>query len=684
MRGENLVSLRTFVQWCHCSQGPMTVAVNDICPSHGCGHYRCAYCHISKPRKAKHNGQVTQTAGWPRPNAAETPQIGSVKDSSLPKDSAKQSGFQNSALSALQQEPTKDPEELPRSDLKLIGHSSVNNETEEDQHILPDAGGSKNSDVPFHDRREIFLEQSDSQQADQSMPQSSHALMPQKEPIPNLNLETGHHSCITDRTKRVSNHSPKDNPSSTKPRPVISLVSAWLESIQEHQDFSAIARACKGFGDQELEDTNGQQSQRNGAVSDCRDSAKKAHYARGKQKTSTLGGSQGESSSAKLKQATQSRGSSTKHSLFACSFFKRDKRLYSACSNTRISSIGHLAEHLRKFHCRGEACCHSCWITFEDMGVLEAHATDGTCQPTNGKAPDTLEMPRTKNRSPWDKWYDIFRQLFPGVDPPDSPYWQSYEPTAAELVAYIRTNLPAMQVENVETVLDSVHTLYASFLRAAAESLNTQQSTSAFSSGSNEEGRSTRNTASESHQTHVGRSWTIPSSSAPTNGRESSLSQPTPSSLGGGEELTSHTSHSRQLVEARQHVPSLLPACPQSSEESSSPLTVVGPAFHIEMAPEEHVLDDTSFATPMTEAGSETDSREATDSIRPGDALYQPGNGFDFAGPCPEELQPGRYDPENLGFEPYTLLEPGQQFDSAENVQLEDFELGEFLNIEGS
>lgn len=336
------------------------MAVNDIYPSHNCGHYRCAYCHIKKPRRAKHNGQRPQTTGRLPPNTAQMPQIGSVKDTSLPQSSLEQSGLKNSAQPVLQQEHTKNCEELPSSDLKPTGQSAAKNGTEEDQRISADAGGSKSSDAPIHDCREIVLEPADSQQADQSMSQSSQDSIPQKESTPNLNFETGHYSCVIGENESVTNHSLKDKSTSPKIRPGLSLVSAWLESIQEYQDFSPVVRACKGFGDQEVEDTNDQQSQRKGTASDCRDSAKKAHYARGKQKTSTLGGSQGESSSAKLNQATQSRGSSTKHSHFACSFFKRDKRLYSSCSNTRISSIGHLTEHLRKYHCRGEACCHSC------------------------------------------------------------------------------------------------------------------------------------------------------------------------------------------------------------------------------------------------------------------------------------------------------------------------------------
>lgn len=185
-----------------------------------------------------------------------------------------------------------------------------------------------------------------------------------------------------------------------------------------------------------------------------------------------------------------------------------------------------------------------------------------------------------------------------------------------------------MQVENVETVLDSVHALYASFIHTNAESSNMQQPTSRFSPGSNEEGRSTTNTDSESHQTHAESSWTISSTSAPTHGWKSSASQPTPSSLGG--ELILHTAYSRQAVEARQRVPSLDTTCPQPSEESSSPLTVViDPTSHPEMAPEEHLLDGTNFATPILEAGSETRSRDPIDNIEPVDALHQPGNNFD-------------------------------------------------------
>ncbi|KAK8127783.1 hypothetical protein PG984_008891 [Apiospora sp. TS-2023a] len=665
MRGANLASLPTFYQW------DLLRLYNGFV-------------------KSKRNGQRTQTTGWLRPNAAEIPQTGGVKDTSHPKGSVEQSGSKNSAQPALQKESTKNYEELPSSDPKPIGQSSVESGTEDEPRISGGARGSNSLDAPIPDSREKVVKQPCSQHADQSRSQDSQDLMPQTGSTPNINLKNGHHSSSDGENKSVNYQSVKDRSPSPKIRPVLSMVSAWLESIQEHQDFSEIVRACKGFGDQEVEDTNGHQSQRDGTASECRDGAKKAHYARGKQKTSTLGGSQGESSSAKLKNATQSSDSRTKNFLFACSFFKKDKRLYSSCSNTRISSIGHLAEHLRKFHCRGEACCHSCWITFGDMELLAAHATSGSCQPTNGKPPDTLEMPRTQKRSPEQKWYDIFRQLFPNVpkeEEPKSPYWQSYEPTAAELIAYIRTNLPTelirtAQVENIETVLGSVTALCESFLHNNADSSSMQQLTPASSSSSNDEGRSATNTASESHQTHVGSSWTVPSNLAPTHGRESSLSQPTPSSLGG--ELTLHTAHSRQAVEARQQVPSLLPAFPQSSEGSSSPLTVVGPAFHSEMVPEENLSDGTDYATPIVDAGSETNSRQTSDAIRPGDALYQPGNDFDFAGPCPEDLQPGQVDLETLNFEPHILFEPEQEFDSAENVRLEEFEFDEFLNIDGS
>ncbi|KAK8010862.1 hypothetical protein PG990_009827 [Apiospora arundinis] len=416
---------------------------------------------------------------------------------------------------------------------------------------------------------------------------------------------------------------------------VPSLVSAWLESIQEHQDYSAIARACKGFWDQELDNADGPETRREATASLIGNDAPKPHGNRGKRKAAILDGSQGESSSTKPKLSAQSHGSANKGPPFACPFFKKDRHAYSSCSNTKIHKINHVAEHLRKVHELGDTTCPDCWGPFEGPEQLADHKASNTCQPTNGTPVHELVVPKTKNQAPRDKWYIIFRQLFPQTDPPESPFWQPYEPSATELFTHIERNLPAelsgtIPEEHVKTVVQRVRTLWDNFRNTNVEFLNTQQATPAFSFGSVDETSSVTNASSlAEHQVCVERFLKMRSSPARGPERDSSRSRPTPKPS--GVELTLPAAHNdRQIMEGPQPFDFPPSTFIEVSGASSSSYFAFGPGLHIGESPEEHRSNGMSSIS--VEASPGTNSQMITHDMFPNHTMHETIGNFDLTG----------------------------------------------------
>ncbi|KAK6828211.1 hypothetical protein PG987_011552 [Apiospora arundinis] len=179
------------------------------------------------------------------------------------------------------------------------------NKVEEAKRDPEDGGGSNSQKGHKEALRDDDLKQLDLNRVAPPDRQQSEDL-PLKGKAMALHLEPGGHSYTTDDAQSMGSESLGDTSCSSNASFVPSVVSAWLASIQEFQDYSAIARACEGICGQKLEDTDNHGPPRGKAPSGNEQDTGKSSNVHGKRKASDVGDIQGRSSSAKPKLSVQS------------------------------------------------------------------------------------------------------------------------------------------------------------------------------------------------------------------------------------------------------------------------------------------------------------------------------------------------------------------------------------------
>ncbi|EEH07662.1 hypothetical protein HCBG_04541 [Histoplasma capsulatum G186AR] len=113
---------------------------------------------------------------------------------------------------------------------------------------------------------------------------------------------------------------------------------------------------------------------------------------------------------------------------FACVYHKYDPetyhgdhdRKYLTCSGTSFKFFSLLTRHLSRTH--DEHVCSSCFRTFESENLQASHTANCFVK---------LQC------SQEDKWAALWRKRFPGVDMPESPYW---EPTFRSMLPRLNTH----------------------------------------------------------------------------------------------------------------------------------------------------------------------------------------------------------------------------------------------------
>ena len=128
--------------------------------------------------------------------------------------------------------------------------------------------------------------------------------------------------------------------------------------------------------------------------------------------------------------------------LFACPYGKADpnrfsetnenpdERKYRRCRSVCLTSIPRLKQHLYRVHRRPEHHCSSCYTIFDSALRCEEHARSrpacnvATCPFDEKMTQDqyTAIKRRKMREPPAPLWYAIFGILFPGAEPPDTPY----------------------------------------------------------------------------------------------------------------------------------------------------------------------------------------------------------------------------------------------------------------------
>ncbi|RMZ92509.1 hypothetical protein DV736_g252, partial [Chaetothyriales sp. CBS 134916] len=150
--------------------------------------------------------------------------------------------------------------------------------------------------------------------------------------------------------------------------------------------------------------------------------------------------------------------------LYACHFCKFDGRRYSernsqekqyrGCSSGYWPDISRLKQHLYRVHWRGRY-CNRCYKTFKRPEDFEAHLSDSNgCTIRECPFPEKFdddkynEIRRKRpTTSPEDVWYIIYEVLFPGQEPPASPYADG---TSSQSAAAFESTPPnsAVQISN--------------------------------------------------------------------------------------------------------------------------------------------------------------------------------------------------------------------------------------------
>ncbi|RMD41703.1 hypothetical protein DV735_g3466, partial [Chaetothyriales sp. CBS 134920] len=150
--------------------------------------------------------------------------------------------------------------------------------------------------------------------------------------------------------------------------------------------------------------------------------------------------------------------------LYACHFCKFDSQRYSGlntqemqyrhCSSGYWPDISRLKQHLYRVHWRGRH-CNRCYKTFKRPEEMEDHLRESQpCTERECPFPEKFddekfnEIRRKRPRaSPEEVWYVIYRLLFPGHEPPASPY---VDGTTTQHTAAVASTPPdsAVQMSN--------------------------------------------------------------------------------------------------------------------------------------------------------------------------------------------------------------------------------------------
>lgn len=147
--------------------------------------------------------------------------------------------------------------------------------------------------------------------------------------------------------------------------------------------------------------------------------------------------------------------------LFACPYAKYDSKRYSAanleelnyrgCSQSYLTDLARVKQHLYRVHERPQHHCPTCFETFKNQTQCIKHyemrsCASRPCPFTEKMSTEQLMMIKKKNRGtdPYLGWYEIYKTLFPGTHLPMSPYaaFTATTDTLESFMDYVVRELP--------------------------------------------------------------------------------------------------------------------------------------------------------------------------------------------------------------------------------------------------
>ena len=118
-----------------------------------------------------------------------------------------------------------------------------------------------------------------------------------------------------------------------------------------------------------------------------------------------------------------------KENLFACPYWKKDRQAYRGCFKFKFEEAKRIKQHLYRNH-RKKIRCSRCQEEFRNRTACDDHVRNIDCTRQPEKSDEGIgeeHVTELNKRGPtsWNqvqRWYAIWRILFPRVDEPTSPY----------------------------------------------------------------------------------------------------------------------------------------------------------------------------------------------------------------------------------------------------------------------
>ncbi|VUC23867.1 unnamed protein product [Clonostachys rosea] len=156
---------------------------------------------------------------------------------------------------------------------------------------------------------------------------------------------------------------------------------------------------------------------------------------------------------------------------FACPLLKFNLQTYDKCKQYQFKRISDVKQHLTRRHALPSHSCSICWSPFDDEKSRTQHLRHANCQsrpqPEQLSPEEVEKIKSLRGSDPRSHWLAIWSQLFPGLQPPPSPYVKPNQIEEVKDLIYpgllvaFRTNLQAIMRNNtdlasvVKSILDS-------------------------------------------------------------------------------------------------------------------------------------------------------------------------------------------------------------------------------------
>jgi hypothetical protein len=144
--------------------------------------------------------------------------------------------------------------------------------------------------------------------------------------------------------------------------------------------------------------------------------------------------------------------------LFACPYSKHEPSRYSernmaeknyrGCSSSYLKDVPRLKQHLYRKHGRPDHYCGRCFQDFKTRELLDAHSQQSpSCIVSDCPFPEKMSVDqrlqikrRSYAKDACEIWFSIWGILFPGVDPPESPFAEMRSSAVQGLFERFRTH----------------------------------------------------------------------------------------------------------------------------------------------------------------------------------------------------------------------------------------------------